>query len=129
MFTPYCYKQLVVKCDYVLQQVQTLSCCNSNNNKYFFSSIISYHFIHSLLMTHFTSNYYTLKIACVCCTFACSYSLSHPFSFTIITHVGGSNGVSTGPMKHWLPFLINTNPFKSQKILFNKILILRYTYF
>ena len=24
MFTPYCYKQLVVKCDYVLQQVQTL---------------------------------------------------------------------------------------------------------
>ena len=43
-----------------------------------------YHFIHSLLMTHFTSNYYyTLKIACVSCIFACSYSLSHPFSFTI----------------------------------------------
>ena len=122
MFTPYCYKQLVVKCDYVLQQVQTLSCCNSLNSKYFFlqlpaftcyfhCSIISYHFIHSLLMTYFTSNYcYTLKIACVCCIFACSYSLSHPFSFTIITHVGGSNGVNTGPMKHWLPFLNNTNP-------------------
>ena len=122
MFTPYCYKQLVVKCDYVLQQVQTLSCCNSLNSKYFFlqlpaftcyfhCSIISYHFIHSLLMTHFTSNYYyTLKVACVCCIFACSYSLSHPFSFTIITHVGGSNGVNTGPTKHWLPFLNNTNP-------------------
>ena len=121
MFTPYCYKQLVVKCDYVLQ-VQTLSCCNSLNNKYFFlqlpvftcyfhCSIISYHFIHSLLMTHFTSNYYyTLKIACVCCIFACSYSLSHLFSFTIITHVGGSSGVDTRLMKHWLPFLINTNP-------------------
>ena len=51
---------------------------------YFHCSIISYHFIHSLLMTHFTSNYYyTLKIACVCCIFACSYSLSHPFSFNI----------------------------------------------
>ena len=122
MFTPYCYKQLVVKCDYVLQQVQTLSCCNSLNSKYFFlqlpaftcyfhCSIISYHFIHSLLMTHFTSNYYyTLEIACVCCIFACSYSLSHLFSFTIITHVGGSSGVDTGPMKHWLPFLNNTNP-------------------
>ena len=122
MFTPYCYKQIVVKCDYVLQQVQTLSCCNSLNNIYFFRqlpaftcyfhcSIISYHFIHSLLMTYFTSNYcYALKIACVCCIFACSYSLSHLFSFTIITHVGGSSGVDTGPMKHWLPFLNNTNP-------------------
>ena len=122
MFTPYCYKQLVVKCDYVLQQVQTLSCCNSLNNNnfflqlpaftcYFHCSLISYHFIHSLLMTHFTSNYYyTLEIACVCCIFACSYSLSHLFSFTIITHVGGSSGVDTGPMKHWLPFLNNTKP-------------------
>ena len=122
MFTPYCYKQIVVKCDYVLQQVQTLSCSNSLNNKYFFlrlpaftcyfhCSIISYHFIHSLLMTYFTSNYcYTLKIACVCCIFACSYSLSHPFSFTITTHEGGSNAVNTGPMKHCLPFLNNTKP-------------------
>ena len=24
MFAPYCYKQLIVNCDYVLQQVQTL---------------------------------------------------------------------------------------------------------
>ena len=38
MFRPYSYKQLVVKCDYVLQQVQTLSCCSSLNNKYFFSN-------------------------------------------------------------------------------------------
>ena len=40
------------------------------------------------------------------------------FLLTIITHVGGSNGVKTGPMKHWPPFLNNT-PFKSRKILFN----------
>ena len=123
MFTPYCYKQLVVKCDFVLAEVQTLSCCNSLNNKYFYlqlpaftchfhCSITSYHFIYSLLITHFTSNYYyTLKIAFVCCEFAYSYSLSHPFSFTIIIiHVGGSNGVNTGPMKRRLPFINNTNP-------------------
>ena len=30
--------------------------------------------------------------------------------FTVITHVGGSNGVNMGPIKHWLPFLNNTNP-------------------
>ena len=35
-------------------------------------------------MSHFTSNYYyTLKITCVSCILACSYSLSHPFSLTI----------------------------------------------
>ena len=126
MFTPYCYKKLVVKCDYVLQQVQTLSCCNSLNNNnfflqlpaftcYFHCSLISYHFIHSLLMTHFTSNYYyTLKIACVCCIFACSYSLSHPFSFTIITHGGWTRDL-------WnigYPSLITPTPLKSQKIPF-----------
>ena len=121
MCTAYCYKQFVVKCDYVPQQVQTFSCCNHLTiifflqlpafTCYFHCSIISYHFIHSVLITHFTSNYcYTLKIACVCRIFAYSCSLSHPFSFTIITHVGGSNGVNTGPMKHWLPFLNNTNP-------------------
>ena len=89
---------------------------------YFHCSIISYHFIHSLLMTYFTSNYcYTLKIACVCCIFACSYSLSHPFSFTIITHVGGSNGVDMMRlMKHWLPFLNNTNPIKIPENPVNK---------
>ena len=38
------------------------------------NNVLFYHFIHSLLMTHFTSNYYyTLKIACVSCIFACSY--------------------------------------------------------
>ena len=68
-------------------QVQTLSCSSSLNNKYFFSnynaftcyfhcSIISYDFMHSLLMTHFTSYYYTFKIAWVSCIFTCSYSLS-----------------------------------------------------
>ena len=110
--------------NYVLQQVQTLTCCSSLNNKYFclqlpeftcyfHCSIISYHFIYSLLMTHFTSHYYyTLKIAWVNCIFAYSDSPSYLFSLTIpvITNAGGSNGVNTGPMKHWLPFLNNTNP-------------------
>ena len=68
-------------------------------------------------MTHFTSNYYyTLKIACVCCIFACSYSLSHPFSFTIITHGGWTRDL-------WnigYPSLITPTPLKSQKIIFNK---------
>ena len=71
---------------------------------YFHCSIISYHFIHSLLMTHFTSNYYyTLKIACLGCIFACSYSLSHTLSFATITLVGRSNGVNTEHMKHLNP--------------------------
>ena len=87
-------QKLVVKCDYVLQQVQTLhalAVIPLTINMFspvtsIYLLFISYHFIHSLLMTHFTSNYYyTLKIACVGCIFACSYSLSHPFSFTIIT--------------------------------------------
>ena len=123
MFTPYCYKKLVVKCDYVLQQVQTLSCCISLNNKYFFlqlpaftcyfnCSIISYHFIHSLLMRHFTSNYYyTLKVACVSCIIICLQLFSiTPIFFYYNYTCRGSNGVNTGPVKHWLPFLNNTHP-------------------
>ena len=90
---------------------------------YFHCSIISYHFIHSLLMTYFTSNYcYTLKIAFVCCIFACSYSLSHPFSFTIITHVGGSNGVDMG-WGLWnigYPSLTTPTPFKIPENPVNK---------
>ena len=128
MFTPYFYKQLVVKCDYVLQQVQTLSCCNSNNNKYFFSSIISYHFIHSLLMTHFTSNLLHIKDSmCLLHIRLQLFTITPIFVYYNYTRKRVKWG--TGPMKHWLPFLINTNPFKSQKILFNKRLILRYTYF
>ena len=88
--TDYVYT-LVVKCDYILQQVHTPSCCNSLKNEYFLfnyqhllviftPALLSYHFIHSWLRSHFTSNYwYTLKIACVDCKFACSYSMSHPF--------------------------------------------------
>ena len=34
-------------------------------------------------------------------------------------HKGGSNGVNTGPMKLWLPFLNNTNPIEIPEILFN----------
>ena len=56
-------------------------------------------------------------MAWVSCIFTCSYSLSHQepmiapiFFFTIFTHVGGSNGVNRGPMKHWSSFLNNTNP-------------------
>ena len=48
MFTPYCSKKLIVKCDYVLQQVQTLSYCNSLNNKNFFSPITSIYLLFSL---------------------------------------------------------------------------------
>ena len=44
---------------------------------------------------------------------------SHPFPFDYNTHVGGSNGVNTRAMKHWLPFLNNTRTlFKFQRILF-----------
>ena len=68
-------------------------------------------------------NYYTLiiKMACVCSIFTCSYTLTHPFFlyiYTIITHVGGSNGVITETMKHYIyPSLTTPTPFKSQKIL------------
>ena len=80
---------------------------------YVHCSIISCHFIHSLLMTHLTSNnYYTLII-----TDGVGQPHIHlqlytitPIFFTIITYVGGSNGVNTGPMKHQLTFLNNTNP-------------------
>ena len=44
------------------------------------------------------------------------------FSFTIITHVGGSNGVDMG-WDLWnigYPSLTTATPLKSQKILFNK---------
>ena len=122
MFTPSCYKQLVVKCDYILQHKYFFLQLPAFTF-YFHGSIISYHFIHSLLMlTHFTSNYYyTLKIARVGCIFACSYSLSHPFSFTIITQCRrvewGEHG--TYETLATLP-LITPTPFKSQKLLFNK---------
>ena len=39
------------------------------------------------------------------------------FLFRIITHVGGSNGVNTGPMQHSLTTAI---PIKCQKILFKR---------
>ena len=71
MFAPYCYKPLVTKCDYVLLYSKCKhfhSCCSLNNKyyfmqfpaltRYFHSSIISFHFIHSPLMTHFTRNNY-----------------------------------------------------------------------
>ena len=89
---------------------------------YFHCSIISSHFIIWLLKTHFTTNYY--------CTYykrwhglaAYSPAVIHyhtHFLLTIITHVGGSNGVTTGPMKHRLPFLNNTHPILIPKICFN----------
>ena len=47
-----------------------------------------------------------LEMAWVSYVFTCNYSI-FPFPLTLSTHVGGSNGVNTGPMKHWLPFLNN----------------------
>ena len=47
-----------------------------------------------------------------------SFAITHDFLLTIITLVGGSNGVSKGPLRHWLPSLTTAIPFKSQKILF-----------
>lgn len=70
-------------------------------------------------MTHFTSNYYyILKIACVGCIFAGSYSLSHPFCFTIITQCRrvkwGEHGtyetLGTVPEQHQ-PHLNHRNSF------------------
>ena len=91
-------------------------------------AIIPYHFIHLLLLTHFTNDYtiYTLLDMAWVSFYKANATAYLPavihyhthFLLTIITHVGGSNGVNTGPMKHWPPFLNNT-PFKSRKILFN----------
>ena len=80
---------------------------------HFHCSITFCHFIHSLLMTHFTSNYYYTYYQRWHGLAAYSPAVIHyniHFLFTIITHVGGSNGVNTGAMKHWLPFLSNTDP-------------------
>ena len=126
-FAPYCYKQLVVECDYVLQQVQTLPLLwfTSLLTINIFSPITRIYLLfprqHYLLPFHpLTTNdtlhkqsllHLLLKMAWVSCTysFTYSYSLHHTNFFIIIPHVGGSNGVNTGPMKHWLPFLNNTN--------------------
>ena len=37
LFAPYCYKQKIVKCDYVLQQVQIYHCCSSLTNIFLFN--------------------------------------------------------------------------------------------
>ena len=121
MFAPYCYKQLVVKCNYVyynkckhslaVVHLTIIFFFNYQPLLVIFTAAFFPIIIHSLLITHFTSiYYYTLKIAWLSCIFACIYSLPHPNSLTIITHVGGPNGVNTEPMKHWLPFLNNINP-------------------
>ena len=52
-------------------------------------------------MTHFTSNLLHIKES------MCWGAVHSP---AVIHYVGGSNGVNTGPMEHWLPFLNNTNP-------------------
>ena len=56
-----------------------------------------------LLMTHFTSNYYTtyyLRSHGLAAYLPAVIHYHTHFLFTIITHVGGSNWVNTGPMKH-----------------------------
>ena len=47
--------------------------------------------------------YYTLKIACVCLIFACSYSLSHPFSFTILHMYIYSNSLPLPSLTFYVP--------------------------
>ena len=76
--------------------------------------------IHSLLLTHFTNNYITLKgelLWSECNCIASSYPLSPPFPFdhnyTCRRVKWGEHGM--GPMQHWLT---TATPFKSQKILF-----------
>ena len=95
-------------------QSPAFSCC-------FHSSIISSH-CHSrtILLTHFTNNYYIWGWAFIIkqMQLHISQQLSttgHPhFLLTIITHVGGSNGVNTG----W-DLCNNRDPFKSQSTGFN----------
>ena len=68
-----------------------------------------------LLMTHLTSNYYSTYYlrshGLAAYLPAVIYYHTH-FLLTIIIHVGGSNWVNTGPMKHWLLFFNNTKPIK-----------------
>ena len=112
-------------------------CCSSLNNNnlnlitssYLLFSLQHYllSFNHSLLMTHFTSKcYYTflLKIWHGSAAYlpVVIYYYTH-FLLTIITHVEGSNGVNTGPTKHWLPFLNNTRtPYIENKALDSNLL-------
>ena len=63
---------------------------------YFHSSIISYHFIHSLRMTHFRSNYYyTYYITWhrLAAYLPAVIQFHTQFLLTIITHVEGSNRI------------------------------------
>ena len=102
MFTPYCSKQLVVKCDYVLQ-VQTLSCCNSLNNKYFFLQ----------LPEHWVKIYSNQK------------------AITYISPSNMKTSVETRPPK--LPNLLQFSPPSIPDILWAYLpelrVVLRYTYF
>ena len=103
---------------YFFLQLQAFNC--------FHCSIFSYYFIHSLLLRHFENNYYTYYYRLHGLAFikqtqlhiTLQLSTTTHFLLTIITHVGIPNGVNTGPMQHWLPFLTTATPFKSQKILF-----------
>ena len=63
---------------------------------YFHSSIISYHFIHSLLITHFRSNYYDtyyLRWHRLAAYLPAVFQFHSQFLLTIITHVEGSNRI------------------------------------
>ena len=63
---------------------------------YFHSSIISYHFIHSLLITHFRSNYYDtyyLRWHRLAAYLPAVFQFHSQFLLTIITHVEGSSRI------------------------------------
>ena len=70
----------------------------------------------ALLMTHFTSNYYHTYyqkwhgLAAYSPHFRAVIQYHTHFLLTIYYTCRRSNGVNTGPMKHWLTFLNNTNP-------------------
>ena len=64
---------------------------------------------------HLTRNIFRQLPASI--TFVQLFSITPIFFWLFITHVGGSNGVNTGPMKHWLTFLKTPTPFNPRKSL------------
>ena len=46
------------------------------------------------------------------------FTITPIFFWVFITHVGGSKGVNTGPMKHWLPFLNTDQPHLNPRTSF-----------
>ena len=138
MFAPYCFNNKFMSCQVWLCTTFKCKCSLtvvhltiniffSNYNAftcYFHCSIISYHFIHSLLMTHFTNYDYSFKIAWVSCIFACSYSLSvkitpifYDFNYTCRRVKWGEHRWDLRNTGY--PSLTTPTPFKTKKIHLN----------